>query len=333
MFLSIIVPIYNVGAYLRDCLESLLEQDILKSDYEIICIDDGSIDNGSEILQNFAQGDGRIIIVRQENAGVSAARNRGIELAQGDYLWFVDGDDLITRDALRLLKEKADSGRYHRIAFDYYAFHNQLTEAERIACLNGSLSASSVSKDYNVCTGIFSRNLIIEQNLRFRGASHGEDSLFTFEFLNRANEQALVEKTLYLYRKRPMSATTDVSEENHIRKYLSFRKNAEIMKAYYEGKNGPVKDITHCANQFMAFLQYALWEVSLMPRPQAKAALKELHTIGLYPYKRPKECNLKRNYQTPDSNLRTKLAGFLYLHQTSRFWFQILYLVQRLRVQ
>ena len=331
MFLSIIVPVFNVGPYLRECLDSLLEQDFSKSDYEIICIDDGSTDNGPEILQAYVERNDRIVVVRQDNAGVSAARNRGIDLAQGDYLWFVDADDLITGDALRLLKEKADSGSFDRIAFAYYAFDQQLTQTERVSFLNGSLAANSASKDYSVCTSILSRRLIVEQKLRFRGVSHGEDSLFAFEFMNRADSQAVIEKPLYLYRKRPMSATSADSKENHARKYLSFRKNAEIMKAYYEGSNGPVKDRTHCANQFMAFLQYALWEVSMMPGPQAKQARKELHQSGLYPYKRPKESNLQRNYQTPDSNLRTKFSGFLYLHQTSRFWFRVLCLIQRLR--
>ncbi len=96
MELSIIIPVYNLENYIEDCLKSCLNQDI--EDYEIICVDDGSKDNSPVILDRYAREyPGRIKVFHKENGGVSSARNYGLERAQGDWIWFVDGDDLIQK--------------------------------------------------------------------------------------------------------------------------------------------------------------------------------------------------------------------------------------------
>ena len=108
---SVIVPVYNVEQYLPQCLESIAGA--LYPNLEIICINDGSTDNSLAVLQQFAAKDPRFVIINQENAGVSAARNRGIQAATGRYLAFVDGDDYIQKDFIAkavdaLQREKAD---------------------------------------------------------------------------------------------------------------------------------------------------------------------------------------------------------------------------------
>ena len=103
MLLSIIVPIYNTEKYLEDCLQSILNQTF--SDYELILVNDGSTDSSPEICEQYAERDGRIRVIHKENGGVSSARNCGIEIAQGNYIWFVDSDDTIAYDALQVLNE------------------------------------------------------------------------------------------------------------------------------------------------------------------------------------------------------------------------------------
>ena len=88
--LSIIIPIYNVAPYVERCIRSLEDQDIPKDDYEIICINDGSPDNCREIVEQLQQEFSNIILINQENQGVSMARNNGIDLSEGKYLLFVD---------------------------------------------------------------------------------------------------------------------------------------------------------------------------------------------------------------------------------------------------
>ena len=94
-FFSIIIPVYNVAPYLRECLDSLLAQTF--ADWEAICVDDGSIDGSGAILDEYAARDRRFMVIHQTNAGVSAARNAGIDAARGKYVTFLDGDDAYDR--------------------------------------------------------------------------------------------------------------------------------------------------------------------------------------------------------------------------------------------
>ena len=98
---SVIVPVYNVEPYLRECLDSIVGQTL--PDIEILCIDDGSTDGSPAILREYAARDARVRILTQENRGVSAARNRGLTAARGEYVIFWDSDDWFERDALALL--------------------------------------------------------------------------------------------------------------------------------------------------------------------------------------------------------------------------------------
>ena len=103
---SVIVPMYNVEAYLPRCLNSLRRQTL--SDIEIILVDDGSPDRCGEIADRYAREDGRFRVIHQANAGLSAARNRGIELASAPYLMFVDSDDWVEPDFCRIPFETAE---------------------------------------------------------------------------------------------------------------------------------------------------------------------------------------------------------------------------------
>lgn len=91
--ISIIVPVYNVEAYLCRCIDSILAQTF--TDFELILVDDGSPDNCSSICDEYAKKDSRIVVVHKENGGLSDARNTGLDIAKGEYIGFVDSDDFI----------------------------------------------------------------------------------------------------------------------------------------------------------------------------------------------------------------------------------------------
>ena len=93
---SVIVPVYNVEKYLSDCLDSLIKQTL--KDIEIICVDDGSTDNSHKILLEYARKDDRILVLQQENSKQGTARNKGLEIAKGEYIGFVDSDDWVDED-------------------------------------------------------------------------------------------------------------------------------------------------------------------------------------------------------------------------------------------
>ena len=102
---SVIIPVYNVGKYLRKCLDSVINQTL--KDIEIICVNDGSTDNSGKILDEYAAKDKRIKVIHQENQGLGAARNVGIDLAKGEYIGFVDSDDWISTGFYEKLYETA----------------------------------------------------------------------------------------------------------------------------------------------------------------------------------------------------------------------------------
>lgn len=98
---SVIVPIYNVEAYIHQCIKSILSQSY--HDFELILVDDGSPDHCGEICDHYARMDNRIRVIHKKNGGLSDARNEGIDIAHGDFLTFIDSDDCISNDYLELL--------------------------------------------------------------------------------------------------------------------------------------------------------------------------------------------------------------------------------------
>ena len=102
---SIIIPVYRSGPFLRDCLDSIRNQTL--TDWECICINDGSPDESGAILDEYARKDSRFTAIHQDNRGVSAARNAGLSVAKGSWTAFVDGDDTVEPDMLDCLHEAA----------------------------------------------------------------------------------------------------------------------------------------------------------------------------------------------------------------------------------
>lgn len=108
--ISIIVPVYNVGQYLKPCLDSILNSTY--QDLELVLVDDGSTDGSSIVCDHYAGQDKRVRVIHQANGGLPAARNTGIKLAKGEYLQFIDGDDVVHPNMLQLLFDAINSGDY-----------------------------------------------------------------------------------------------------------------------------------------------------------------------------------------------------------------------------
>jgi len=119
MKLSIIVPVYNVEKYLAKCLNSLLSQDIQQNEYEIIIVLDGTTDNSESIAQSYADKYSQIILIKQQNLGLSSARNTGIKIAKGKYIQFVDSDDYLQPNVLKFLLDKIDQENLDILRFNY----------------------------------------------------------------------------------------------------------------------------------------------------------------------------------------------------------------------
>ncbi|MBO6248600.1 MAG: glycosyltransferase, partial [Bacteroidales bacterium] len=138
--ISVIIPVFNGESYLRSCLESVLSQTL--ADFEAIVVDDGSTDGSSRICDEFSARDDRIRVIHQFNQGVSAARNAGLELATGQYIFFIDGDDTIVPETLESLYDAASDGDYD-IAASGYSLVKETGEAENHVVVSGSSSVFS----------------------------------------------------------------------------------------------------------------------------------------------------------------------------------------------
>lgn len=141
---SLIIPIYNVENYIKRCLDSILYQTY--TNYEIICINDGSTDNSFNILQQY-KDHSNIKIINQENKGLGATRNEGVKYATGDYIWFIDSDDWISTDALLLLNNFIlENKKYPIIIFDY----NRIIDGKKLItkALNNYYRNDITSENY-----------------------------------------------------------------------------------------------------------------------------------------------------------------------------------------
>lgn len=123
---SVIIPVYNVEKYLRECLDSVVNQTL--KEIEIICVDDGSTDSSLDILKEYATKDNRFTIITQKNLHAGVARNRGIQLAKGEYVHFLDSDDWIEQDAYEKLYKILKDNKADLVKFKAYSFNNQTGE-------------------------------------------------------------------------------------------------------------------------------------------------------------------------------------------------------------
>lgn len=203
---SVIIPVYNVENYLKECLESIINQTL--ADIEIICVNDGSTDNSFSILNDFAQKDSRIKVINQQNQGQSAARNTAIKAAKGDYIAFVDSDDFISSDFLEKLytaaiKENADIAAANVIYFEKgkYTKDNHISKQTfktGIKPITTIERKFKFSKAVVVWNKIYKRELILKTefpiNIKF------EDNYYTFAMVFSAEKIILVPSANYFYR-------------------------------------------------------------------------------------------------------------------------------------
>ena len=124
--LSVIVPVYKVEKYIHNCVESILKQTF--SDFEVILVDDGSPDRCGEICDSYAFLDKRIKVIHQSNGGLSAARNKGIEIAQGEIIGFVDSDDEISADMYEKMLQYLDDNQLDIVCADTYSVNQSKTK-------------------------------------------------------------------------------------------------------------------------------------------------------------------------------------------------------------
>ena len=230
--ISVIVPIYNVDPYLRECVDSILCQTY--SNLEIILIDDGSPDKCPGICDEYAKKDNRIKVIHQNNGGLAHARNVGIANSKGDYVTFIDSDDYVSNDYVEALyKGLIDVGADISIA-SFYSFEDD------VVCQQNSESVPSkiISKEnaimrfcsinakcsmpfISACNKIYRKSLFA--GVIFPEGKLYEDAFTTYKLIDRAKKIVFTSSKLYFYRINPQSILGQSFREKHLEMVEAFQ--------------------------------------------------------------------------------------------------------------
>lgn len=209
---SVIVPVYNASAYLRECMNSIIQQTM--KELEIICINDGSADDSIDILKEYAAKDARIIVIDQENMGYGCAMNRGIQTASGEYIGIVEPDDSVSLDMYKSLYEIAIKLDLDIAKADFYQIcgKGESEKKEYIPLTRHKVYYGKVLAPrkhpqmflfrMNTWTGIYKRKFIVSNDIRHQetpGASY-QDNGFWFQTFSLAKRVCLVPEAFYKYR-------------------------------------------------------------------------------------------------------------------------------------
>lgn len=240
--LSIIVPVYNAEAYLDRCVSSILAQTM--TDFELILVDDGSPDRCGEMCDAYAKADSRIRVIHQANAGQAVARNRALDIAQGEYFGFADSDDFIHPQTFEILLQNAKKhraqisvGGYQPVTglVDHPTLHNVPSHSWKGSeFLRHCLIDGVDKKPWVLWDKIFHRDCF--KNLRFPEGRIYEDNAVVYRAIYEADRIADCDTTLYYYFFNESSTVN----QNFKLKHLDWLKVLEEMIPYFEQKQDTI---------------------------------------------------------------------------------------------
>lgn len=255
---SVIIPVYNVEKYLKDCLDSIVNQTF--TDFEVICINDESTDGSLEILNQYADKDERFVVITQKNQGQGVARNDAIKIAKGDYIVFLDPDDWFELNALQELYDVFETKKTDIIEFNYRVYYeysgkskkqslaDQVKKDFKVELKNldmynwqeiggGYLSLSCL--DMHVWRRAYSAEFIHRAKPICTPSKYGEDHLFVIQAMFSAEKVVYLDRYLYNYRCRNASAVNKRSNDA-----FAVFENTRLLKDYLISNNlyNAVKD-------------------------------------------------------------------------------------------
>ncbi len=221
---SIIVPVFNVKMYLNQCLDSLINQTL--KDIEIICINDGSTDNSLLTLKDYARCDNRITVIDKQNEGQSVARNIGINMAEGEYIGFVDSDDWVDNDYFEKLYDAAARNNCDIASAGFKRCRRHRTSIKKsyeaeLVCTTAQdkIRLDNLPSDNYIWNKIYKRTVWNDLNFNFEPDRFFEDIAMTIKILHQMGKMVTVPDTYYNYRVNPAS-TIHTTSVKHKKDYL-----------------------------------------------------------------------------------------------------------------
>lgn len=317
---SIILPIYKVEDYLPDCLSALYNQDIPECNYEIICVNDGSPDSCGRIIADFSSRHDNIIVVNQENQGVSAARNAGLQIAKGEYIWFIDPDDVIVPNCFSFLEDYVRQTPLDMILFQVYRFHRVFTDKEKQEANTHTLT-SNVG-----WSGIFGRlirkHIIDTNHLRFHtDLIVSEDRIFLAQLAECVKTVAQIDDVIYCYRQQPSSITHTHNEEVRLKKLRSHIIAAEIVLNIYNQQEIKKQST---AEEVMKLIWLSLADIASHNNYASMEYLRMMKEKKLFPIKRLPESQKITSLYYSRKGFVGRIVNYLTIHSHTIFGFMML---------
>ena len=219
MLVSIILPCYKVEKYVARCLESLISQDMPKNEYEVICVNDCSPDNTSEVIRSYQSRYPNITLINHSvNQTAGGARNTGIKYASGEYLWFVDPDDEVEPNSLRRLYELAEKNSLDCLLFGFTVFDEQGRCSETVSRpvttqIQGGVAyverffPGRLSELCMMVNVLYRRQYLLDNSILFPCIKASQDVVFAWDALLHASRVQSVDAVVYFVHKRPESTT------------------------------------------------------------------------------------------------------------------------------
>ncbi len=269
--ISIIVPVYNVEAFIEKCMNSVFEQKY--KDLDIIIVDDGSTDNSGKICDSFAKKDKRVRTFHKKNGGLSSARNLGIKEARGDLIAFVDSDDYLERDYIEKMYKKIIQTKsdivvcgYNGISFEdgilsgYEATIKLLTKQDNI--------------DVVAWNKLYKRKLFVDNDIYFPEGENHEDALTTYKIMSKAKKVVYMRDSLYNY----VSRDNSITKVENIEERLVARKKAAKESIEFFENNIKLKKAAEISLllAMYAFLDFAIaGKIDMKYKQEATAWIME----------------------------------------------------------
>lgn len=274
--ISFIIPVYNVASYLRQCIESIINQE---GNIEVILIDDGSPDESPPICDEYALTDKRIHVIHKQNGGVSSARNAGLNIAKGEWVWFVDGDDYIDNELKGINLEISKHPYADLIQMGMsYLYDDQQIVPQKIEAVSKLEKNQFLSKyiTYHNHRLLFKREIIEKNHLRFtEGLKVTEDQEFQLKYMMLCKTPIQIPISAYIYRQREGSATHDASTSNRI--VNDTFAVLENLNRFIEEKQIPAEEWLQNRFQIMIrSLLYAASQIHNLNKKEIKAKLNRL---------------------------------------------------------
>lgn len=305
--LSVIIPVYNVEKYIETCVECIYHQGIAQDEFEVILINDGSTDHSLEIIHGLAEKYHNISIINQENQGPSEARNKGIKIAKGEYIHFMDSDDIVLDGTLQTMLNTALKYQLDILKGDYIKANNQ--EIEKGITFKGKQVYTYLLKngeqgfiDDNdpmycyIWMHLFRRDFLLNKNLFFRNMICFEDTLFITHTYLEAKRFMAIPYQFYVYRRHD---TSIMSTMNLKRLYCMNDVIQHIQQLSHKIKltSDGYKKIN---NNLFASLTVSLWYLS--------------HHHSLYPHRMEVINDLKKKVPNLffNSSLKQRFVTFCY---------------------